>query len=125
MVHVGGKDDDIGNSVRKGLDFTMATKYAKRPIIASSALVVNGSIRNCRSNSIAGLKRSSSCTNASLPPSKRTCSSSPPKDRKDSAEWDEPFWEAIYKASSRPAMLAALEGCIEGYESSHTRVGML
>ena len=35
------------------------------------------------------------------------------------------YGKAIYKASSRAAMLAALEGCIEGYESLHTQAGML
>lgn len=35
------------------------------------------------------------------------------------------YGKAIYKASSRTGLLAALEGCIEGYESLHTRAGML
>ncbi|KAF2240206.1 hypothetical protein BU26DRAFT_443333, partial [Trematosphaeria pertusa] len=35
------------------------------------------------------------------------------------------YGKAIYKASSRTSLLAALEGCIEGYESLHTRAGML
>ena len=35
------------------------------------------------------------------------------------------YGKLVYKASSRLAMLAALEGCIEGYESLHTRAGML
>jgi len=35
------------------------------------------------------------------------------------------YGKAIYKASSRVSLLAALEGCIDGYESLHTRAGML
>jgi hypothetical protein len=35
------------------------------------------------------------------------------------------YGKPLYKASSRVAMLEALEGCIEGYESLHTRTGML
>jgi len=35
------------------------------------------------------------------------------------------YGKPIYKASSRVALLAALEGCIEGYESLHTGAGML
>jgi Fungal protein kinase len=35
------------------------------------------------------------------------------------------YGKAVYKANSQAAMLAALEGCIEGYESLQTRAGML
>jgi hypothetical protein len=35
------------------------------------------------------------------------------------------YGNSIYKASSRVALLAALEGCIEGYESLHTLAGTL
>lgn len=35
------------------------------------------------------------------------------------------FGKAVYKASSPAAILAALEGCIEEYESLHTQAGIL
>jgi hypothetical protein len=35
------------------------------------------------------------------------------------------YGKAIYKVSSRTNLLAALEGCIEGYKSLHTQAGML
>ncbi|KAF1836911.1 hypothetical protein BDW02DRAFT_463185, partial [Decorospora gaudefroyi] len=35
------------------------------------------------------------------------------------------YGKAIYKASSPASLLAALEQCIDGYESLHTRGGML
>jgi hypothetical protein len=133
-VRVGGAYDDIRNNIRKGLDFTKATNYAKKPIMSSSTSgLYSSSTRKVWSDSTAKRKRSSSSTNAPLPPNKRTCLSSPTKDREDSAEWDRvhrrvilsDYGKPVYKASSRFAMLAALEGCIEGYESLHTRAGML
>ncbi|KAF3484328.1 uncharacterized protein GIQ15_03652 [Arthroderma uncinatum] len=38
---------------------------------------------------------------------------------------DRDYGQPIYKASSRVALLAALEGCIEGYESLYQQAGML
>lgn len=35
------------------------------------------------------------------------------------------YGKPIYMASSRASLLAALEGCITGYESLYTRAGML
>ncbi|KAH8708418.1 hypothetical protein GQ44DRAFT_628113, partial [Phaeosphaeriaceae sp. PMI808] len=35
------------------------------------------------------------------------------------------YGKPIYKASSLIHLLAALEGCIDGYESLHTRAGFL
>ena len=135
-VYVGGKTDDIHDNVRKGLDITKSTNYSpKGSIMPLSTSRVQGSSRSSRSTSIssAGRKRSSSCTNASLPISKRTCSSSPvkggnsliPENRVHRRVIVRDYGKAIYKASSRAGMLAALEGCIEGYESLHTQAGML
>lgn len=134
-VQVGGQDDDVCKNVRKGLDITRATNRNARGSIATSntpRLLINA--RKGRNCSTAGQKRSSSHTDISLPPpSKRTCSSSLTKDRGNPMEWDRVHRRVIlcdhgkplYKANSRVAMLSALEGCIEGYESLHTRTGML
>ena len=135
-VRVGGKDDNIRDNVRKELDIARATNYKPEGLMMPlSTSRVQGSTRRGRSTSISstGRKRSSSCTDASLPPSKRTCSSSPTKGQSSPATRDRvhrriivrDYGKAIYKASSRVAMLAALEGCIEGYESLHRRAGML
>ena len=124
-VRVGGKDDDIRDNVRKGLDITKATNYnPKGSMMPPNTSGMQGSARTGRSTSISstGRKRSSSCTNAPLPPSKRTCSSSPTKDGRSPAMQNRvhrrvivrDYGKAIYKASSQAAMLAALEGNIEG-----------
>ena len=120
-VCIGGYDDDICGNVRKGLDITKAENYKPMPPPRTTRL------------STTRQKRSSSCTDASLPPSKRTCSSSSTKAGKRSAGLNRvhrrvivrDYGKAIYKASSRVAMLNALIGCIDGYESLHTRAGML
>ncbi|KAL5405119.1 hypothetical protein PMIN04_012422 [Paraphaeosphaeria minitans] len=130
-VHVGSQEDDIRGNVRRGLDVTKATNY--RPESSMPPPRSNGhrSSRTGRSSTATGRKRSSSCTNAPLPPSKRTCSSSPVKGGKATANRVHrrvilrDLGEPIYKASSPTKLLAALEGCIEGYESLQTKAGML
>jgi len=85
--------------------------------------------RKGRSSSAAGRKRSSSCMDAPLPPSKRTCSPTKGEraviaNRVHRCIIIRDYGKAIYKASSRVSLLAALEGCIMGYESLHTQAGM-
>jgi hypothetical protein len=117
-VYVGGEVDCVSKIVRKGLDIT------KKESASASSSGPYGSTRNARGGSTTGRKRSSSSIHAPLPDSKRPCSSSTTKDRGNPAEWDRvhrrvivrDYGKAIYKASTRAAMLAALEGCIEGYE---------
>lgn len=129
-VHVGGQEDDIRENVRRGLDVTKATNY--RPESSMPPLSSNGRrISRTGRSSAAGTKRSSSCTDAPLPPSKRTCSSSPVKGGKATANRVHrrvilcDLGEPIYKASSSTKLLATLEGCIEGYESLQTKAGLL
>ncbi|KAK0726803.1 hypothetical protein B0T26DRAFT_638800 [Lasiosphaeria miniovina] len=123
-VQIHGADDDVRNNVRGGLDITLATNYrpersALQP--AMSASEVSG--RGRRSSAIAGSKRSSSQTGASLPHSKRTCSASPVKAGGDLSNRVHrrvilrDYGKPIYKVSSRTSLLAALSGCIEGHES--------
>lgn len=135
-VRVGGQEDDIRNNVRKGLDITRATNYKPEGFVKPpSTTGVQGSTGKGRSTSISSTrrKRSSSCTNRPLPSNKRTCSSSATKSGGSAAIQNRvhrrvivrDYGKAIYKAYSRAAMLATLEGCIEGYESLHTQAGML
>lgn len=131
-VRVGGQDDDIRTNVRKGLDITKAENYtAKKPVPPPLPLSTTGrrASRRDGSSSVAGRKRSSSCTDAPMPPGKRTCSSSPTKpaitNRVHRRVVVRDYGKPICKASSRVSLLAGLEGCIEGYESLHARAGML
>jgi hypothetical protein len=131
-VRVGGKFDDIQANVRKGLNITMAENYKPESLMPPSD--VGGKRGKGRSsNSTASRKRSSSCIDAGLPPSKRPHSGSSAKGSMKGATLNRvhrrvivrDYGKAIYKASSQAAMLAALRACIEGYESLHMRAGML
>jgi len=77
-VYMGGKEDNIYNNIHKGLDIIRATNYKLEDLIMPLRPAgVKISIRKGRSSS--SRKRSSSYTNALLPPSKRTYLGSPPK----------------------------------------------
>ncbi|KAI9668712.1 MAG: hypothetical protein M1817_005196 [Caeruleum heppii] len=135
-VRVGGKDDNIRDNVRKGLDIARGNKYEPEgSMMPPSTSDVPSATRRDPNTSIGSTrrKRSSSRTNTPLPPSKRACSSSATiggggpatRDRVHRRVIVRDYGKAIYKASSRAAMLAALAGCIAGYESLHRRAGML
>jgi hypothetical protein len=128
-VRVGGQDDDICANVRKGLDITRATNYKPEKPMSPPSTTGRGASRRDGSSSVPGRKRSLSCTEMSLPPSKRTCLSSPTKravaNRVHRRVIVRDYGKPIYKASSQYSLLAAFEQCIEGYESLHTRGGML
>ena len=121
IVRVLGTDDDVRSNVRKGLDIMKAENYRPGRSMISSSIV---DARKGRSSSTAGLKRSSSQTGAPLPSSKRSCSTSPTKagsnalpNRVHRRVILRDYGKPIYTAGSRTALLAALEGCIEGHES--------
>ena len=128
-VRVDGQDDDICANIRKGLNITKATNYTPRRPIPPPSNTRRRALRRDESSSVAGRKRSSSSTNAPLPPSKRPCSSSPAKpailNRVRRRVIVSDYGKAIYKASFPASLLAALEQCIEGYESLHTLGGIL
>ncbi|KAK8036865.1 hypothetical protein PG994_015362 [Apiospora phragmitis] len=128
-VQVLGMDDDIRRNVRKDLDITKAENYGQR---RSAPVHMSGTVISREGRSItAGVKRSSSQTGSSLPPSKRSCSTSPIKIDRNAlpnrihrrlivSDYGKP----IYEASSPAALLGALEGCIDGHESLH-KAGIL
>ena len=129
-VRVNDKDDDICDNVRKGLDITRATNYKQeRSMTPPSMARVQGLTRQSGKTS----KRSLSCTDSPLPPSKRTRPSSPTKGGISPPMWNRvhrrvitcDYGKALYRASCQAALLTALVGCIEGYESLHTRAGMI
>ncbi|RYO87915.1 hypothetical protein DL764_008794 [Monosporascus ibericus] len=130
-VSVHGKVDDIRSNVRGGLNIMEARNYRPEQSALSPSTSAVGAPRKGRRSSTAGVKRSSSQTGAPLPPSKRSCSASSTKT--DSKALPNrihrriilrDYGIPIYKASSRAALLAALEGCIEGHESLR-RAGFL
>ncbi|KAI0903609.1 hypothetical protein F4823DRAFT_267708 [Ustulina deusta] len=115
-------NSDIRHGVRKGLDITEASNYRPGRSILSPSTSASAT-RKGRSSK-AGLKRSSSQTGAVLPPSKRPCLVSPMKagssaspNRVHRRVILRDYGKPIYEASSRAALLSALEGCIDGHES--------
>ena len=78
IVYIGGKEDNICNNVYKGLDIIRAINYKLEDLIMPLKLA-KVKIRKGRSSS---RKRSSSYTNALLPPSKHIYLGSPPKGRR-------------------------------------------
>ncbi|POS80445.1 hypothetical protein DHEL01_v201144 [Diaporthe helianthi] len=126
-VQILGTDDDIRGNVRGGLDVTTAANYRPGRSMPPPGTMVSGASRRGRSSSrAAGTKRSSSQIGAPLPPSKRCCSVSSIKAGDDAISNRvhrrvilRDFGKPIYKASSRSALLKALEGCIVGHESLH------
>jgi hypothetical protein len=130
-VQVGGADDDVQNNIRKGLDVSKAANYIGQNRKADAAMFPPSTPVSLDSNergrsfivpSSIGRKRSSSSINAPIPPSKRTCSSSPTKKPNPPALLNRvhrrviisDYGKPIHRASSRAAMLAAVEGCIDG-----------
>ncbi|EQL02155.1 serine/threonine-protein kinase Sgk2 [Ophiocordyceps sinensis CO18] len=129
-----GADDDVESNIRKKLDVTKATNY---PTGSVSSAAGSG-----RGNG-AGVKRPLSKSDAASPPRKRfkrpSCQIDAallPSPRSSSASLVEAsvkalpnrvhrrlvlqdYGEPIYKASSRVALLVALEGCIRGHRSLH------
>ena len=124
-VQVREREDDIQSNVRGGLDITRAANYhPERPRPQNS--IASGASRKDRSSTTASRKRSSSQTSAPLPPTKRFCSTSPTKagtyalpNRVHRRVCIQEYGRHIYEASSRSALLAAFERCIEGHESLH------
>lgn len=123
----------------KGLDITLAENYnPKRSSTTPDTPRLHSNARGVwNTSSIAGQKRSSTHTSTWPPPpplpSKRTCLSSPTKDRANPATRDRihrrvivsDYGKPLYKACPRVASLAALVGCIEGYESLHMLAGIV
>lgn len=117
--------DDIRSNTRRGLDIRRAANYRPERSITRNKIASDAS-REGRSNTTASRKRLSSQTGSHLPPTKRSCSTSPTKvdthalpNRVHRRVIIRDYGTPIYKASSRSALLAAFECCIEGHESLH------
>ncbi|XP_044716529.1 kinase [Hirsutella rhossiliensis] len=124
-VRVRDAEDDVQSNVRKGLDLTKATNYRSgRAMLPSGAGASRVSHKGRSSGT--GMKRPSSETGAALPLSKRSGSTSPVKasvealpNRVHRRVILRDYGKPIYKASCRVALLATLEGCLEGHQSLH------
>jgi serine/threonine protein kinase len=127
-VRIRGRDDDVKNNIRAGMDIRDAVNHRAENSITSSRT----SVRVGRTTSIASRKRSSSYADTPLPPSKRSCSTSPVKRQTITAPNRvhrrivlRDFGKPIYKASSRASLLSAMKACIEGHESLRSKAGIL
>jgi len=114
--------DDVRGNVRGGLNTAEAQNYQLEPSIAQPNVKAP---RKGRSGN-AGVKRSSSQISVSLPRSKhsrsassKTASTSALSNRVHRRVVLCDYGKPIYEASSRAALLSALEGCIKGHESLH------
>ena len=131
-VQVRSMDDDIRSNARGGLDVSSATNYPpKRSTPPPPNTIATSASWNGRRSSTTGVKRPSSQTDAPLPPIKRSRSTPQMKASSDALPNRihrrvilRDYGKPIYKASSRSALLAALEGCIEGHKSLR-RAGFL
>ena len=121
-VHAHGKVDDVRDNIRRGLDVSKVTNYRLiRPETLPTASPAEMA-RMDRFTSSVGCKRSSSLAGATLPASKRTCSSSTSKDGHDHPLQNRvhrrviirDYGTPIYKAKSRVSILSTLENSIDG-----------
>ncbi|KAJ6102052.1 hypothetical protein N7486_004479 [Penicillium sp. IBT 16267x] len=130
-VRIRDQIDDVQGNVRGGLDITTASNYRPERSALSTGTGTTDGPRKSRSSGRSSLKRSSSQTGAFLPPNKRSCSASPTKtsinplpNRVHRRIVLRDYGKPIYKASTRAALLAALEGYITGHQSLQ-RAGIL
>ncbi|WPJ66546.1 hypothetical protein SMAC4_14062 [Sordaria macrospora] len=128
-VQVRGTDDDVRSNVRGAIDVSTVKNYRPERSTPPTRTVTASTSRKGRSTSMAGKKRSSSQTDAALPSSKRSCTTQASSDalqnRVHRRVIVRDYGQPIYKASSRAALLAALEGCIDGHESLWRKAGLL
>lgn len=149
VVQVGGIDDDLRSSVRKGLEFTAATVSSTADSEHSSPATSNQlpdsntariSQRDIfnrnqarQSSSARGRKRLLSQPESRLQPAKRRSPMSTSASRNDGSVENrvhrrvimQNYGKRICEASSLSAFLAGLEGCINGHESLRRKAGLL
>jgi hypothetical protein len=131
-VQVRGKDDDVQNNIRGGLDVTRATNY--RPG-RSKLMPIMTSVpsRQGRSSSVAGQKRTSSQTGAPLPHNKRSCSVSPTKpsvgddlsNRVHRRIILSDYGIPIHQASTPSILLSTIGDCLEGHQSLLEKIDVM
>ncbi|KAK2730726.1 hypothetical protein FQN57_004184, partial [Myotisia sp. PD_48] len=130
-VCVRGSNDNTHNGVRRGIDITKASNYhlsGSRPALSRSG---SRSIKKAGKSS-SSRKRSSTFIDPLMPPRKRQSVSPTKVDPKSEISNRihrrvvvRDYGKPIYKASSRVALLEALEGCIEGYKDLNKKTDLL
>ncbi|KAG6099805.1 hypothetical protein E4U30_006001 [Claviceps sp. LM220 group G6] len=127
-VKIGGIIDDVRHCIRRGLDVSTASNYQQCLSQDSSGATINVLPQSMRLTSTGmSTKLPFDQTGSALPPSKKTCSESSrnaatdretgPPNRVHRRVIVQDYGKPIYKASSRLALLACLEGCIKGHKS--------
>ncbi|WVO17060.1 hypothetical protein L204_104747 [Cryptococcus depauperatus] len=127
-VRVGDEDDDVLANIRRGIDLSEAKHsqldLPKKATATPSATGTPSQSRSSGAGVKAGVKRPSSETHVPLPLSKLSISTSqteastemlPNRVHRRVILCD--YGKPIYEASSRVALLAAMERCIAGHES--------
>ncbi|EGR48810.1 uncharacterized protein TRIREDRAFT_61618, partial [Trichoderma reesei QM6a] len=122
-VKVGSVLDDIRGNVRRGLDITAAVVSLPADSEKSSPTTsVQGSSSNYpipgqRETPAGGSRRSSQST--------QTSRNIEPENRVHQRLVTQSYGKPIYQASSLGALLAGLEGCINGHETLRRQAGLL
>ncbi|KAH7016034.1 uncharacterized protein B0I36DRAFT_41579 [Microdochium trichocladiopsis] len=131
-VHVRGEVDDVLSNIRGNMNIQEASNYRADQLIQPGSSSAADVPRKGRSSLAAGKKRSSSQTEAPLPPSKRSCSASPTKasdpalpNRVHRRVVVQDCGTPIYKAKSPSVLLSVLSDCIGGHKSLRQQAGLL
>ncbi|KAI1198414.1 hypothetical protein F5X97DRAFT_299682 [Nemania serpens] len=126
-VVVRGQVDDVHNNIRGKLNIQDAKLWLKTSVDKhageSKPRKMNNSMATSNDSKATNRKRSAGQISAPMPPNKRPCSgsqtmydSTSPSNREHRRVVLCDYGTPIYKASSRAALLKALEGCINGHK---------
>ncbi|KAL2786388.1 hypothetical protein BJX66DRAFT_32626 [Aspergillus keveii] len=135
-VRIDGEPDDTLTGIRRGIDLSKArfhNQERSETYTVESEEYLGPEARRDRNH--ARRKRSANhiTSDASLLPRKRSCSNSRSKagcstitqNRVHRRVIVRDYGKPLHKATSLSTMLAALEGCLEGYKSLYTKTGLL
>ncbi|TWU78629.1 hypothetical protein ED733_005229 [Metarhizium rileyi] len=122
-VQICGKDDDVRNNIRGGLDVTRATNY--RPGRSKPLPMMTSATSRQGRSSVTSQKRTSSQIGAPLPYNKRSCSVSPMKppvgddlsNRVHRRVVLRDYGIPIYWASTPSILLSRIGDCLQGHQS--------
>ncbi|KAG6171095.1 hypothetical protein E4U11_001192 [Claviceps purpurea] len=121
-VKISGMIDDVCHCIRRGLDTTTASNYQQR-LSHDFSGSTSKELPTRRTSTRTSTKRRFDQIGSALPPSKKTCvgslrmNATEPPNIVHRRIIVQDYGKAIYKAGSRKALLACLEGCIKGHKS--------
>ncbi|KAG5924487.1 hypothetical protein E4U61_000423 [Claviceps capensis] len=119
-VKIGGMIDDVCHCIRQELDITTASNYQQR-LSQNSSAPTSEELPMRQTSTRTSTKRPFDQTGSALPPSKKTCVRSwriTATGPQNVVHWRvivQDYGKAIYKASTRKALLVCLESCIKGH----------